>query len=333
MLAEDVAKAPPSTTSATTDNAAAVSSEQSKGGMSIDAQSSEQPDSRSIGQSDSIMETQHTAGGGGHRERDRLRLLEERRQTPPDVEPHVLSVVEREDVRKRREAYFGARAPKGGQKDTAVHVEPEKRGVKDTDTVKVQTSEVKDRQRESVSREKSRYQKETGVGTKLHIQTKGEAVSGEHKTRDEQGRRVSKHGHRIKGNETATKSQKHSERWTRQRPKEKITGEPKLAGTKPEKKWEPSSLKQGRVQEEGAGVTKTEKEQKKQMSVKDSGLSVKEPDRVRETTVSGTTQQQYKDGANAAGNNYNCYPILLIYYVNIIQCHDCVNLSNNDYVY
>ena len=307
--------------------------------MSIDAQSSEQPDSRSIGQSDSIMETQHTAGGGGHRERDRLRLLEERRQTPPDVEPHVLSVVEREDVRKRREAYFGARAPKGGQKDTAVHVEPEKRGVKDTDTVEVQTSEVKDRQRESVSREKSRYQKETGVGTKLHIQTKGEAVSGEHKTRDEQGRRVSKQGHRIKGNETATKSQKHSERWTRRRPKEKITGEPKLAGTKPEKKWEPSSLKQGRVQEEGAGVTKTEKEQKKQTSVKGSGLSVKErreTDRVRETTVSGTTQQQYKDGettvsgttqqykdgANAAGNN-NCYPILLMY-VNIIQCHDCV---------
>ena len=298
--------APPLTTSATTDNAAAVSSEQSKSGMSIDAQSSEQPDS--------IMETQHTAGGGGHRERDRLRLLEERRQMPPDDEPHVLSVVEREEVRKRREAYFGARAPKGGQKDTAVHVEPEKRGVKDTDKVKVHTSDMKDRQRENVSSEKSRYQKETGVGTKLHVQTKGEAVSEGHKTRDGQGRRVSKQGHRIRGNETATKSQKHSERWTRQRPKEKITGEPKLAGTKPEKKWEPSSLKQGRVQEEGAGVTKTPKEQKKQTSVKDSGLSVterRETDRVRETTVSGTTQQQYKDGANAAGMK------LLPYLVNV----------------
>ena len=68
--------------------------------------------------------TVRRGGLGGHRERDRLRLLEGRNKAPiADGEPHVLSAEEREQVRKRREAYFMSHAKRDRGRDTAETVE------------------------------------------------------------------------------------------------------------------------------------------------------------------------------------------------------------------
>ena len=68
--------------------------------------------------------TVRRGGLGGHRKRDRLRLLEGRNKAPiADGEPHVLSAEEREQVRKRREAYFMSHAKRDRGRDTAETVE------------------------------------------------------------------------------------------------------------------------------------------------------------------------------------------------------------------
>lgn len=68
-------------------------------------------------------------GLGGHRERDRLRLLEGRTKVPTaDGELHVLSAEEREQVRKRREAYFMSRPKRDVEKDTAAEPVEQKSG-------------------------------------------------------------------------------------------------------------------------------------------------------------------------------------------------------------
>lgn len=90
--------------------------------------SASQPQDESTSQQGSIME-EHTVrrgGLGGHRERDRLRFLEGRKKVPiADGEPHVLSAEEREQVRKRREAYFMSQEKRDRGRDTAEPVEQE----------------------------------------------------------------------------------------------------------------------------------------------------------------------------------------------------------------
>ena len=80
----------------------------------------------SIGHLGSIMQAKiHRGGGGeggrGHRQRDREKLLEERKREPAtDNEPHTLTADERMLVRKRREAYFQSREQSGTNQTAAL---------------------------------------------------------------------------------------------------------------------------------------------------------------------------------------------------------------------
>ena len=93
----------------------------------------EESSGRVLGQQGSIMEARlhdmrgggdRGGRGGGHRERDRLKLLEERKKESSVSEPETLSAEERrEKVRKQREAYFVLRGQKHQTKTPSTPIE------------------------------------------------------------------------------------------------------------------------------------------------------------------------------------------------------------------